>query len=449
MKGSNLKAKLAAKVNAAKEEKKEKKAASSAKVEKKKVAIQEPEAMRDEEEEIAVGSSLSENNVSDSPIHEIMIEICTGSYDSRFVGFCYRYFTSADPEFETVLELPQASLIKFAEQQKLDEQPIISTSFATKPHSGSINQLLSTKKFVITAGYDELSLVYDLVTRRELRSIPLQQGSILDIGSLKDQYTVFATANGVISLHAGAKYSFTPIWEKVAHKGPVASVAIHPSGRLLLSVGQNDNKLRVWDMIKGSLAYTVNLGKHSAERVRFSPDGSNFFIHYRNQVVIHNTETLDIIYTLAHEQNVTCVIYISDSYIATGAQDGKVTIWDLEEGQCLQVLDLHQNRIKSMDVKEVNVGEFCLVAASSDGGLSFWRLYLLNEDVPPTLLFYEEFNARLTSVCLWTHFGSEHSKFLKTRRQQLQKKLGVETTGEDEEDKESDSDDEMEEAEEV
>ncbi|KAG2392581.1 hypothetical protein C9374_011306 [Naegleria lovaniensis] len=413
-------------------------------VEKKVPKTKKPKASEKDEtsSSVAVGKSIVDNNTSESPIHEVMLEICTGSYDSRFVGFCFRYFTSNDPNFETVLDLPKAELLKFSEQQKLEEQPMITTSFATKPHSGSINQLLSTRKYVITAGYDELALVYDLVTRRELRSIPLQKGNILDIGSLKDQYTVFATANGVISLHAGAKYSFTPVWEKVAHKGPVASVAIHPSGRLLFSVGQNDNKLRVWDMIKGSLAYTVNLGKHSAERIRFSPNGTHFFIHYRTEVVVYDTESLDVMYTLAHDQNVTAAIYINDDYIATGAQDGKITVWDLEEGQCLQALELHESRIKALDVKEVNIGEFCLVAVSSDGGLSLWRLYLLNDEIPPALLFYEVFNVRLTSTCLWTHYSTEHAAFMKNRRALLQAKLGIESTQEEEEEIEEEEDDE-------
>ncbi|KAF0975033.1 hypothetical protein FDP41_005786 [Naegleria fowleri] len=432
---------------------------SDSKVEKKstKTTKKSKDSKKDESSSsVAIGKNIVDNNTSESPIHEVMLEICTGSYDSRFVGFCFRYFTSNDPNFETVLDLPKAELLKFSEQQKLEEQPIITTSFATKPHSGSINQLLSTRKYVITAGYDELALVYDLVTRRELRSIPLQQGNILDVGSLKDQYTVFATANGIISLHAGAKYSFTPVWEKVAHKGPVASVAIHPSGRLLFSVGQNDNKLRVWDMIKGSLAYTVNLGKHSAERIRFSPNGTHFFIHYRTEVIVYDTESLDVIYTLAHDQNVTSAIHINDDYIATGAQDGKITVWDLEEGQCLQALELHESRIKALDVKEVNVGEFCLVAASSDGGLSLWRLYLLNDEIPPALLFYEVFNVRLTSACLWVHYSTEHAAFMKNRRALLQAKLGIESTQEEEEEEiedeeesyEMEDDDEIDEGEE-
>ncbi|EFC47932.1 predicted protein [Naegleria gruberi] len=458
MKSQSAAQKLKAKINKAKEEKSNKQQEQQEKpaivappkkstppvVEK---AKQQAKKSKQEspEQDVKVAKTLVENNTNDSPIREVMFEVCTGSYDSRFVGFCYRYFTSNDPKFETVLELPQAQLIKFSEQQKLKEQPLITTTFATKPHAGSINQLLSTKKYVITTGYDELALVYDLVTRRELRSIPLQQGNILDVGSLKDQYTAFATANGVISLHAGAKYSFTPIWEKVAHKGPVASIAIHPSGRLLLSVGQNDNKLRVWDMIKGSLAYTVNLGKHSAERVRFSSAGNHFFIHYREKVVIHDTESLEVIYTLAHESNVTYSIYVGNDYVATGTQDGKITIWDLENGECLQVLDLHETRIKSLDVKEVNVGEYCLCAVSSDGGLSLWRLYLLDEEVPPALLFYEVFNVRLTSCCLWTHFASEHQQFMKERKLALQKKLGVEgDMQEDEMIEDSDSDDDYE-----
>ena len=42
------------------------------------------------------------------------------------------------------------------------------------------------------------------------------------------------------------------------HKGAINSLAIHPSGKLALSVG-NDKTLHTWDLMKGRKAYVTNL----------------------------------------------------------------------------------------------------------------------------------------------------------------------------------------------
>lgn len=44
------------------------------------------------------------------------------------------------------------------------------------------------------------------------------------------------------------------------HKGRVNSVAVHPSGKVALSVGQ-DRTLRMWDLMRGKGSASTKLGK--------------------------------------------------------------------------------------------------------------------------------------------------------------------------------------------
>jgi len=44
------------------------------------------------------------------------------------------------------------------------------------------------------------------------------------------------------------------------HKGRVNSVAVHPSGKVALSVGK-DRALRMWDLMRGKGVASTKLGK--------------------------------------------------------------------------------------------------------------------------------------------------------------------------------------------
>jgi WD40 repeat protein len=64
-------------------------------------------------------------------------------------------------------------------------------------------------------------------------------------------------------------------WEHLkllkGHKGWVNSLAVHPSGRLALSVA-HDKALRMWNLVKGRCTYTAPL-EEEAQLVAFSPSG--------------------------------------------------------------------------------------------------------------------------------------------------------------------------------
>jgi WD40 repeat protein len=64
-------------------------------------------------------------------------------------------------------------------------------------------------------------------------------------------------------------------WEHLkllkGHKGWVNSLAVHPSGRLALSVA-HDKALRMWNLFKGRCTYTAPL-EEEAQLVAFSPSG--------------------------------------------------------------------------------------------------------------------------------------------------------------------------------
>jgi protein MAK11 len=71
------------------------------------------------------------------------------------------------------------------------------------------------------------------------------------------------------------------------HKGRVNSVAVHPSGKVALSVGK-DRMLRMWDLMRGRGVASTKLGKEG-EVVRWSTEGDMFVVQSGSGLDIYAT----------------------------------------------------------------------------------------------------------------------------------------------------------------
>lgn len=83
-------------------------------------------------------------------------------------------------------------------------------------------------------------------------------GSITYLQFLSRSHLLSASEDGTLCLfHAR---DWTVLRTLKGHKGRVNSVAVHPSGKVALSVGQ-DRTLRMWDMMRGKGSASTKLGK--------------------------------------------------------------------------------------------------------------------------------------------------------------------------------------------
>ena len=95
-----------------------------------------------------------------------------------------------------------------------------------------------------------------LSTLSILSSIPA--GSITYLDFPTRSYLVSASEDGTICLFRTRDWFLLRTLK--GHKGRVNNFAIHPSGKLALSVGK-DRALRMWDLIRGKGSASTKLGK--------------------------------------------------------------------------------------------------------------------------------------------------------------------------------------------
>ena len=88
------------------------------------------------------------------------------------------------------------------------------------------------------------------------------------------------------------------------HKGEVNDIAIHPSGKLALSVAR-DRTLRMWNLIKGRSGFIRKL-EREATKVFFSADGLMYGLVMDRTVIIHSAESGEVRPYIHHQSDVRC-----------------------------------------------------------------------------------------------------------------------------------------------
>jgi WD40 repeat protein len=170
--------------------------------------------------------------------------------------------------------------------------------------------------------------------------------------SLEGEFNwIFGTAfspDGSLLASAGGDHRIS-LWSTVdgqrvnvleGHSDWVWSVAFAPSGRLLAS-GSQDGTLRlwrVWPVESAGPERILQSGWRSVLRVAFSPDSLRLAASFVDGVVeVYNILDGTLLYTLqGHDSSVYALAFSPDgSLLASGSSDGRVNVWRVSSGALL------------------------------------------------------------------------------------------------------------------
>ncbi|KAJ7230466.1 WD40-repeat-containing domain protein [Mycena pura] len=227
---------------------------------------------------------------------------------------------------------------------------------AASPHGG---------KWLATGSADEIIKVWDLRRRKEIGGLMHHEGSITHLDFPSRSHLLSASEDGTLCLFRARDWSVLRALR--GHKGRVNSVAIHPSGKLALSVGK-DRTLRMWDLMRGKGCASTKLGKE-AEIVRWSSDGSLFVVQAASTFDIYTTDMV-LIHTTQHPSRLQDVKFCKrvngqGDVLLAGAENKKLSIYDISSDpekppKIVAEMTGHANRVKAVQTLSI-----ALPAASS------------------------------------------------------------------------------------
>lgn len=298
-----------------------------------------------------------------------------------------------------VLELIAGSYeqIAFGYRVKTDEKEwTAKANFTHHAHTASITAVAASERFVATGSKDETIQLYDMKKRIEHGALLHHDGTITCLEFYGSSHLLSGGEDGLICVWSTKK------WECLksikAHKGPVTSLSVHPSGKLALTVG-TDKTLRTWNLINGRSAFIKNI-KQNAHIVRWSPDGDKYVVVVNDKVDIYNLETASVTGTITNPKRISSVKFLNNSILAVAGDDEIVRLCDIGKVKWVCEFKAHETRVKAVD--SFIMEDYCvMLTASNDGFIKMWKLHLKEELESPTLLGEVNTSARLTCLTVW------------------------------------------------
>lgn len=323
-----------------------------------------------------------------------------------------------------------------------NDGPVFTPVFHFTPHTQSIRCLAQSKRYLVSGSNDEHIRIYDLQKRKELGTLMKHEGNVTALEFFDSKWLLSAGDDGKIFVWRTSDWEV--FGELKGHRdGGINDIAIHPSGKIAISAG-NDRTLRLWNLMTCRKASVLKVGRDTPRKVRWSSkesdDAAHFVVGFDKRIQVYSSQSAKIVgrlfkftSTLQHME-----IYTLDGveYVVTSHNDGSVIFIPLsefltenekeEEEEDKEVQDIsidslpessfklqgHGNRVKHFNFffHEPTKTHF-LSTVSSNGQLVIWNL---EKDIRDQVAVYATGN-RL-NCCIMVSDDIEQFESMKKRR---------------------------------
>lgn len=146
-------------------------------------------------------------------------------------------------------------------------------------------------------------------------------------------------------------------------------MAVHPSGKLALSVGK-DRTVKTWDLSSGRAVFNLRLPK-AADLVAWSPVGDHYVLTMGGSVTAYSVESGEATATFQVGESINSIQFVQDMVLAVGGDQPAIALHSITSGQLVASLEGHTSRVKGLALSPDNR---LLFSASSDGVIRAWSL---------------------------------------------------------------------------
>lgn len=269
--------------------------------------------------------------------------------------------------------------------------------FTNAAHIGSIKAMAisSDGKWMVSGGMDETIKIFKTAVMREFGQLHQHSGSVVALEFYGSGFLLSGGQEGDLCLWNTKTWQllrkFTGAHEGSAgSSGGVSCLSVHPSGRVALSVGGVDRKVKIWDLMKGQLASERKMD-FAVTAVKWAIGGEQYALMGEKRFDIYDTESKLLRREEVSETKLLSLVWLSPSMLALGCEDKTVRVHSATSGECVATLQGHQVRVRGLDAVTVPMsGEAdakkCTFLASADtnGQTFLWDLTTLVAANPET-----------------------------------------------------------------
>lgn len=203
-------------------------------------------------------------------------------------------------------------------------------------------------KYLATGGMNERISLFNVLENRAIGEISGHTGGITALQFFEDSMLLSASEDGTLFIWRVHDWEHLHILG--GHKSTVLDFAIHPTGKLALSVSK-DKTLRLWNLIQGKCAFTRSL-RIPAELVQWHPAGSEYLLCTTKELQIFKTSDN----SLSASYSSTARINHAD-FVCIDHSAGSYAVACIDDSQCLALVSLSTgSRLASVDLSNTSTG---------------------------------------------------------------------------------------------
>ena len=155
--------------------------------------------------------------------------------------------------------------------------------------------------------------------------------------------------------------------QRGVHEGGVLSMAIHPSGNIFATAGQ-DGRILIWSAAEGQVSRTIDVGNGWVENVEWSPDGQRLAASCSRQVFAYDVEGDELWQSDDHPSTVSAIAWSGAGELATACY-GRAAFFDASTGELRQNLEWQGSLVSMVLSPDGGI----VACGSQDNSVHFWR----------------------------------------------------------------------------
>ena len=228
-----------------------------------------------------------------------------------------------------------------------------------------------TGRFFVTASEDGGARIWDAAGGRLLKSLRGHTGGLFDARYCSDG-TKLVTASRDRSALIWDAETGHPLVRLIVHDGVVRAADFSPNCRFI-ATGSEDGTAAVWDSRTGIRLKVLEGHGDRVTGVAFSPDGSKILTTSRDHTArIWSVDNSDapLAILVGHQDAVTSGQFSRDgSLVITSSRDHSIRFWDTKSGAQVLTLNGHDGVVREVSVSRDGSE---VISASEDNSVRVW-----------------------------------------------------------------------------
>jgi WD40 repeat protein len=286
----------------------------------------------------------------------------------------------------------EGGVVGFEAKVDVDGSVHLEQIISTPCHIGCVRAIGSAGRYAITGGTDEMISVFDVIKRLQLGNMggSVHTSTITALAVCdKPDLLVSGCEDGQIAITRIK--DFQTLRSFKGHKSAVLDLAIHPSGKIALSVS-SDSTLRMWDLTRGTCAAVRTITKTPGTNkrvvstphmvVKYTPQGTRYALLLQGgDVEICSSTSMDVA-SIAGPY--TTIVPVSESIFVTGDSKGVLRVLKVNN-ECTEVLvtgelsSIHNSRLRGIARLGSPVEAFLVFATvCAEGKIAFSKINVAN-----------------------------------------------------------------------